>query len=202
GWGAPSFQTDLMARHLRARGFDSVSVKLPWLATGDLDSSAKNLKEIVGEVLKESSSKRVDMLGYSLGGLIVRVYLQKFGGYKKLRRAVFLGAPQEGIYTGYAASFTKAGKQIKPGSDYLSELNEEGYCGCGERRCLSIYLKRDGVIVPSESARLECGYNLELEWPVFHWGVVMSRGVLEKATLFFRGNIPKGASEGNLCAAP
>ncbi|MDD5448594.1 MAG: hypothetical protein PHO53_05460, partial [Actinomycetota bacterium] len=42
GWGAPSFQTDLMARHLRARGFDSVSVKLPWLATGDLDSSAKN----------------------------------------------------------------------------------------------------------------------------------------------------------------
>lgn len=202
GWGAPSFQTDLMARNLRDRGFNSVSVKLPWLATQDLDISASRLEKIVDNTLKESSAKEVNMLGYSLGGLIVRIYLQKFGGYKKLRRAVFLGAPQEGIYTGYAASFTKAGRQIKPGSDYLSELNEEGYCGCGERHCLSIYLKRDGVIVPSESAHLGCGYNLELEWPVFHWGVVMSRGVLDKAIEFLEGNIPEGASEGNLCVAP
>jgi len=58
---------------------------------------------------------------------------------------------------------------------------------------MAIFLSGDGTILPSRSARLRCGYNLELIWPVLHWGLVFNREVIGAAASFLKGDVPGGA---------
>lgn len=195
GWGAPKWHTDWIARHLEREGLDVYKLVLPRMAVGDMVASAGLVERRVDQILSARGVDRVSLVGYSLGGLIVRIYLEYLDGYKRLGRAAYVGAPQEGIYTGYAASFTKAGRQVRRGSSFMRELNMERRCACGQARCLAVFLSRDGTILPSKSARLSCGYNLELVWPVLHWGLVFNREVIHAVAAFLKGAIPEGAVE-------
>lgn len=195
GWGAPMLHTNWIARQLEAERLSAVKIRFPYMGVGDMDESAGQLKEKVEALRERLGVGRVNLIGYSLGGLIARVYLQEFGGREKVARAVYVGAPQDGVYTAYPASFTKGGRQVRRGSAYMRGLNSKP-CRCEEGRCLSIFLWKDGIILPSESARLPCGYNLKLTWPVFHWGIVFNRRVVHTAAEFLKGKIPGGAVPG------
>ena len=197
GWGAPHFHTAWIARQLASEGMNVHTLAFPRLGMGDMRVSAELLGEKVRDTCAAEGVPRVNLIGYSLGGLIARIYLQEFGGYDHLGRAVYVGAPQDGIYTAYPASFTRGGRQVRAGSAFMRELNRTGPCACHGRRCLSIYLSKDGIILPSKSARLPCGYNLKLRWPVFHWGIVFNRDVISTAVDFMRGRVPGAALEGS-----
>jgi triacylglycerol lipase len=196
GWGAPLWHTHWIARQLERAGLSVEEMKLPFLAVGDMRRSAAMVKDQVEQIRERTGSDRVSLISYSLGGLIERIYLQELGGYEHLGRAVFVGSPQDGIYTAYAGAFTKAGRQVSKGSKFMRNLNRAHTCGCDERRCLSIFLSRDGTIFPSRSARLSCGYNLELVWPVLHWGLVFNPQVARAAADFLKGEVPDGAVPG------
>ncbi|MBU4301979.1 MAG: alpha/beta fold hydrolase [Actinobacteria bacterium] len=196
GWGSPMFQMDWVARHLESEGLATIKLKVPRLAVGDMRESAEVLAREVERLRSENGVGKVNLVGYSLGGLIARIYLQELDGYRNLNRTVFVGAPQDGVYIGYLGAFTKSGRQVRRGSPFMRDLNMSGPCDCGERRCLSIYLTRDGTIVPSESARLACGYNLRLTWPVLHWGVVFNSNVIHTAAQFLKGRVPTSAKPG------
>lgn len=196
GYAAPSFHASWIGKHLQARGLNTVKLELPWLGVGDMTRSAEIVAEKVERIKEGFGFEKVNLLGSSLGGLIARIYLQEFGGYPNLGRAVFLAAPQNGAYIGYLGFFTTAGRQVRPGSTYLQNLNGSSLYDCNSTRCLSIYTRWDGVIVPSESANLPYGYNLRLSWPVSHWGVVCNRMVVNKAAEFIRGDLPEGAEPG------
>ncbi len=206
GWGAPMWHTRWIGRQLEEAGLRVERMRLPLMAVGDMVRSARRVSEEVDRVLDGTGAARINIVGYSLGGLIARIYLQQLAGFEKLGRAAFVGAPQEGIYTGYAAAFTPAGRQVSKGSRFMKELNRRQLCGCEEPRCLAVFLWKDGTIFPSRSARLRCGYNLELVWPVMHWGLVFNREVIATVADFLRGGIPDGAvlgrgSEGRMRGA-
>ena len=196
GWGTPAFQIDWVARHLESEGLATIKLKVPRLAVGDMRESAEVLAREVERLRQENGVDKVNLVGYSLGGLIARIYLQELDGYRNLNRAVFVGAPQDGVYIGYLGAFTRSGRQVRRGSPFMRELNASGPCECGERRCLSIYLTMDGTIVPADSARLTCGYNLRLTWPVLHWGVVFNSNVIHTAAEFMKGHVPPDAEPG------
>jgi triacylglycerol lipase len=199
GWGAPLWHTRWIAKHLGRQGLTVEQMSLPFMSTGDMVGSAEAVDALVDEILARTGAARVNMVGYSLGGLIARIWLQGFDGHEKLGRAAFVGSPQDGIYTGYAAAFTKAGRQVSKGSRFMRELNREGTCACGDLRCLSIFLWKDGTILPARSARLSCGYNMELVWPVMHWGLVFNRQVIAAVADFLKGGLPYGAVPGGGC---
>lgn len=196
GWGAPRFHTRWIARNMESQGFEVVEVTLPLMGVGDMKHSAEILSENAQAISQGLGVPRVNLIGYSLGGLIARIYLQEYGGYERIGRAVFVGAPQDGLYTAYPAVFTPGGRQVRKGSAFMKELNRSRPCDCEEHRCLSIYLARDGIICPSRSARLPCGYNVELTWPVFHWGIVFNRKVMKTAAEFLEGRVPSTAVPG------
>lgn len=196
GWGAPAWHTRWIARELRGHGLTVVELKFPLMGVGDMNDSARKLSGEVERVCDELGIERVNLVGYSMGGTIVRVYLQKSGGAARLGRAVFVGAPMDGVYTGYAALHTTGGRQVRKGCSFMRDL-QDGACRCESRRCLSIYLTHDIIISPSRSAHLPCAYNLELVWPVFHWGLVFSRHVVAAAAGFLKGNLPVGAVPGD-----
>ncbi len=196
GWASPALQIDWVSRHLESEGLATIKLKVPRLAVGDMRQSAEVLAREVERLRQENGVGKVNLVGYSLGGLIARIYLQELRGYRDLNRAVFVGAPQDGVYIGYLGAFTRSGRQVRRGSRFMRELNASGPCDCGERRCLSIYLTKDGTIVPSKSARLACGYNLRLTWPVLHWGVVFNSKIIRPAARFLKGHVPPGAEPG------
>jgi pimeloyl-ACP methyl ester carboxylesterase len=123
GWGAPLWHTHWIARQLERAGLSVEEMKLPFLAVGDMRRSAAMVKDQVEQIRERTGSDRVSLISYSLGGLIERIYLQELGGYEHLGRAVFVGSPQDGIYTACEGAFTKAGRQVSKGSKFMRNLN-------------------------------------------------------------------------------
>jgi len=191
GWGAPHLHTRWVASLLEKENLNVHAIKLPYLGVGDMDENAAILSKEVERLCSKSRIGKVNLVGYSLGGLIARIYLQNYEGVQRLGRAVFVGSPQNGIYTAYPVSFTKGGRQVRFGSDFMRELNKNFSCRCDSARCLSIYLSRDIIICPSKAARIPCGYNLELKQPIFHWSLVFSHEVIRKVADFLKGKIPE-----------
>ena len=61
--------------------------------TSILDLTNK-LNELILE--KYGLEKEIDILGFSMGGIIGRYWLQKFNGYKRTRRLISIGSPHKG----------------------------------------------------------------------------------------------------------
>ena len=121
--GTPASVGTLAAR-LRSAGRRVVVVDLPDRGTGDLRASATALAAAVDR----TGAARVDLVGYSAGGVVVRLWLADPGRALRARRVVLLGAPNHGTDLAGAAAALSSGAcdsvcQMAPGSALLAELN-------------------------------------------------------------------------------
>lgn len=66
-----------------------------------------------------------DFLGFSMGGLIGRYYLQRLGGAKRVRRFVTLATPHRGSWTARLVPSRPALAQMYPDSEFLTDLNRD-----------------------------------------------------------------------------
>ena len=89
--GTPASVGTLAAR-LRAEGRRVVVVDLPDRGTGDLRASALAL----GAAADRTGAARVDLVGFSAGGLVVRLLLADPDRALRARRVVLLGTPNHG----------------------------------------------------------------------------------------------------------
>jgi triacylglycerol lipase len=197
GYAAPDFQTDRVGNMLRAGGLDIVKVKLPWMAMGDMTRSAQIVADKVRRLTEYLGHEKVNFLGYSLGGIVARYYLQELDGHPTLGRAAFIASPNYGTYIGYLGFFSPAGRQVRTGSPLIRQLNESPMIDEIATRCLSIFIRWDGVIVPHLSSRMPYGYNLFHPRPISHWRAVMSPELVRRATEFLAGGLPEGAVFGD-----
>src|SRR5437867_1517763 len=89
--GSPESVGTLAAR-LRSAGRRVVVVDLPDRATGDLRASATALAAAVDR----TGAARVDLVGYSAGGIVIRLWLADPARALRARRVVLLGPPNHG----------------------------------------------------------------------------------------------------------
>jgi len=94
----------------------------------------------------------VHVVGHSLGGLIARYYVQRLHGDSRVRTLVTLGTPHSGTLLAYLMP-TPLTKQLRPGSELLSELAEP--CRPCRTRFVVVWSEMDQIIVPQRNARLE-----------------------------------------------
>ncbi|QQQ75862.1 alpha/beta fold hydrolase [Saccharothrix sp. 6-C] len=140
---------------LRRRGFGAVhavNYSVLTALTGDVRRSAAMLGEHVERICEETGSDRVHVVGHSLGGLIARYYVQRLGGDARVGTLVTLGTPHRGTLAAYLLP-TALTRQLRPGSDLLSELAEP--CPPCRTRFVVVWSEMDQVIVPQRNARLE-----------------------------------------------
>ncbi|MHB8896837.1 MAG: esterase/lipase family protein [Candidatus Geothermincolia bacterium] len=196
GYGAPRFQTNLVSRHLQSAGLNTVSIALPWMAMGDMVRSAGIVEEQARRAIDTYGCEKIDLFGFSLGGLIARYYLQELEGYPVLGRGAFVSSPDAGTYFGYVGFFSPAGRQGRPGSPLIRQLEESPARDELMGKCLSIFVRWDGVIVPCFSSYLPDGYNIMHRRPVSHWRAVMNKDMIMRASEFLLGGMPEGAVPG------
>ncbi|HEY6762714.1 MAG TPA: alpha/beta fold hydrolase [Baekduia sp.] len=136
-------------------------------AYGPIAASAGELKTEVDQVLAQTGASKVDIVGWSQGGMMPRYYLKNLGGASKVNALVGLapsnhGTTLDGLATlaGYlpgatalvAAACPACGDQIR-GSAFLTALNAGGDTVPGVRYTV-IQSKYDEVVTPYSSAFL------------------------------------------------
>lgn len=141
----------VLRRTLRRRGYGRITTVNYSPVTSDVRKAARYLARHVERVCAQSGYDQVFIVGHSLGGIIARYYVQRLGGDHRVNTVVTLGSPHAG--TQCARMFPlKVTRQLRPGSDLMTELSEATDCAT---RFVAIYSDRDEVVVPNRSASLE-----------------------------------------------
>jgi triacylglycerol lipase len=164
GYGGSTGSLDILAGRLRATGRVVQVVPPVGDNTGDLAAQARNLARTAQRAI-DSGAPSVDVVGYSAGGVVVRIWAADLGGARLIRRAVTLGSPHHGTDVAGLAAGLLAGscptacRQLAPGSDVLANLPETP----SGPRWTSVWTADDDLVIPPSSARLRGALNLELQ---------------------------------------
>jgi triacylglycerol esterase/lipase EstA (alpha/beta hydrolase family) len=164
GFGGTTSSMDRLEGALRGQGRRVVSVQLPRMGTGPIEQSSR----AVADAVTETGARRVDLVGFSAGGVVVRAYIHEGGGATAARRVVLLGSPNHGAeLAAFAASAdpttcVDACAQLSPGSSFLGALNDGDETPDGPDYT-SIWTANDRTVTPPESAILEGASNVRVQ---------------------------------------
>ena len=167
GYGGSTAALQPLADRLITSGRDATVVPLPGTGTGDLAEAADALGEAADAALARTGTESVDLVGYSAGGVVARLWVADGGG-DLTRRVVTLGSPHHGTSLADLAG-DLAPEQCQLGciqlgidSDLLSRLNAEDETPDGPT-WVSIWTTQDRTVTPPDSARLEGALNLPVQ---------------------------------------
>ncbi|MEU0968832.1 alpha/beta fold hydrolase [Streptomyces sp. NPDC005917] len=121
--------------------------------TCDIRTAAGLLGRHIEEICQRTGSRRVDIVGHSLGGLIARYYVQCLGGDYRVRTLVTLGTPHSGTRVVPLADAHPIVRQMRPGSEVIEELTRPAP-GC-RTRFVSFWSDLDSLMEPVETARID-----------------------------------------------
>ena len=166
GYGGSTAALDTLADRIRVTGRTTQIVRLPGNGTGDLTVQAAVLNGYVNRALRGGTGL-VDVIGYSAGGVVARLWDVLYGGSRKAGRIITLGSPLNGTRVAAAgnaadpAACPVACQQLVPGSSLLTRLQKTPLT----RRpgWLSLWTVDDQVVRPPESARLAGAVNVPLQ---------------------------------------
>jgi len=117
----------------------------------------------------------INLVGFSMGGLICRMYVQKLGGVTRTRRLVTVATPHQGTWSAYTYN-RPACLQMRPGSAFLAELNED-ISALEQVQFSSIWSPLDLTILPATSSCFNVGQMLPILSP-FHGTLLFDPRVL------------------------
>jgi triacylglycerol lipase len=167
GYGGQLSSLDDIAARLRRAGRTVQEVPLPNGGTGDLHGQANALDAVVQRDLGRGAPS-VDLVGYSAGGVVVRLWAKQGHHADHVRRIVTIGAPAHGTEVAGAAGLLLGGAcggacaQLQPGSDLLDTLNEGDETPAGPV-WVSVWTDADQTVVPPDSARLIGADNITVQ---------------------------------------
>ena len=100
----------------------------------------------------------IDLLGFSMGGVIARTWLQELGGAKRTHRFISVDSPHQGTFTAQCLpGWLFAGlADMKRGSPLLCSLNRD-YAELQAVECLSFFCYWDLMVCPGWQAVLPIG---------------------------------------------
>lgn len=139
---------------LEAQGFRVFTIDQPLYAP--IDVMADRLAARINEAIARTGENQVTLIAHSMGGLIARAYLRRFGE-GRVAQLITLGTPHHGTFHAYLAQGTN-GREMRPGNAWLTAL---GQCKVAIQ-FTSIYSTYDTIISPQDSSRMDEANNIEL----------------------------------------
>lgn len=168
GYGGSTQALEVLSAELQEDGRDATVVQLAGDGTGDLREQAAVLAEAALSALERTGAESVDVVGYSAGGVVARLWVRDLGGDELARRVITLGSPHHGTTVAELAiaivpdECPLACQQLVPGSDLLRELNSGDETPDGPAY-ISIWTTLDEVVTPPDSAQLDGALNLVVQ---------------------------------------
>jgi triacylglycerol lipase len=169
GYGGDTDDLAPLVAALREEGREAVVAQPTGGGTGDLRAQAKRLAELAKRTMKRADSESIDLIGYSAGGVVARLYVRDEGGASVVRRVLTLGSPHHGTDVAALAEAAAGGcptacEQLATGSDLIRRLNAGDETPQGPQ-WITVRTNEDTVVTPPDSARLEGALNIEVQGP-------------------------------------
>jgi triacylglycerol lipase len=164
GYGGRVASLDPLVAALRAAGRNAVVVQRLGNGTGDLHAEAEHLRDVAEQTRAAEHAPSVDVIGYSAGGVVARLWVRDYGGASVARRVLTLGSPHHGssqaaLGQELAGGCPTACEQLIPGSDLLRRLNAGDETPDGPLWA-TVRSTGDQVVTPVDSAALAGALNL------------------------------------------
>ena len=143
-----------MGLYLRQRGLSVYTVDLvPNNGAEVLDKLAQQVANYVAATFEPEQP--LDLVGFSMGGIVSRYYLQRLGGIERVQRFITISSPHKGTVIAYG-SWQPGCVQMRPNSDFLKDLNSDVQM-LKQIDFTSIWTPYDLMILPATSSQLEIG---------------------------------------------
>lgn len=176
GYGGDGADTEPLARALRADGRDVAVFPPVGDNTGDLEEQARLLGAFIETVISDADDSdptpaeadngdtasaatgSVDVVGFSAGGVVARLWATDFEGADAARRILTIAAPHHGTRLAELANLggfcEGACAQLVPGNELLARLNSGDETPDGPE-WITMWSESDRTVSPVETARLE-----------------------------------------------
>ncbi len=162
-----------MARHLRAEGWEVFTPDLkPNGGEAGIDELAHQLAAYNERQLP---GRKLDLVGFSMGGLVSRYYLQRLSGLRHVERFVSLAAPHHGTVLARWHGGS-GGRHMRPQSDLLRDLGRDAD-QLSRVKFTSIYTPLDLIIVPARSSEMPQAKNVRI-WAAMHPSLILEKRCL------------------------
>jgi triacylglycerol esterase/lipase EstA (alpha/beta hydrolase family) len=157
GYGANGGFWVHLAAQLEAQGYSHATVDLEPVF-GDIEDFAVQMERAVQDLLAASRSEKVIIVAHSMGGLVARAWLRRFGA-QHAARIITLGTPHFGTDLAHMGPGHNA-RQMRRNGKWLAQLDADDRA---QRRLItSIYSWHDNIIAPQDSCHLPGARNIAL----------------------------------------
>ncbi len=163
-----------MRNYLIQRGLSVHTLNLvPNNGDVGLDELAKQVSDYVTATF--ASQQRLDLVGFSMGGIVSRYYVQRLGGINRVQRFITISSPHHGTVVAYASQRPGC-VQMRPDSIFLKDLNFDAVI-LGQLDFTSIWTPYDLMIVPANSSQMSVGSQVIVPVPLHPWMLTDSRSL-------------------------
>jgi len=155
------WDTPRLFRHLQAQLGDRRQPQLvPHLPHGLGWTPLPQLAAQLGNAIDAAfgPEQPLDLLGFSMGGVIARIWVQLLGGWTRTRRFTTVASPHQGTLTAlpWPRRWLAGIADMKPGSPLLQRLDSD-LEPLRRIECCSFYCPADLTVVPGWKAVLPVG---------------------------------------------
>jgi len=168
-----------LGRQLKKDGRRNIIIPNFRPRTATIPEFAADLAAIVTRALERTGADKVDLVGHSMGGLVVRYYVERLGGAPLVRTAITIGSPHGGTKTAVLSLF-RTGLQFCTHSGVIDELR---CCAPTGVKMVSIWSEFDNIVLPPENALLPHPRRNVMVRNVGHIALLFSRQVLTEVRL-------------------
>ncbi len=153
-----------MSNYLKKEGWNEVyALNLkPNYGVVSLTVLAQQVKTFIDDNFAQN--QKINLIGFSMGGIVTRYYLQKLGGIEKVVRYISISAPNNGTFLAYFLPFQGI-VEMRFKSQLLNSLNQEINQVFNNINVTIIYTPFDLMIIPSHSSKMNFN-NHEFKIPV------------------------------------
>ncbi len=171
------------SRRLEQAGFEAHAWNAkPNNGSASLVKLAEQLAERIDGALGQE--RAFSLVGFSMGGVVSQIYLQRFGGARRVRKFVSIAAPHHGTF--WARFSKKPGiAEMRSDSELLAGLNRD-LSELARLPCLSLYTPYDLMILPARSSELGLGQVRKVSVALHHL-MLSDRRVMRATVEFLKG---------------
>ena len=164
-----------MTTHLTDLGWSVHSLDLlPSNGISSLEQLAQQLADYVSSIF--APQQPFDLIGFSMGGIVTRYYLQRLGGIERVKRYISISAPNNGTLTAHLLPFPGI-VQMRPESKLLQDLNRDAELILSKIDFTIMWTPFDLMIVPATSSRMSVAREVQLPVLLHPWMLKDSRSL-------------------------
>ena len=145
-----------LRRRLEAAGWTVATISLEPIYTS-IENYVEPLAKRIDAVLAETGASQLILVGHSMGGLVARAYLRRFG-LQRVARLITLATPHAGSELA-RIGMGQNGRQMEAGSEWLQALARETLMP----ETVVIYSSHDNYVMPQSNLQLPGAMHMAVD---------------------------------------